>query len=183
MSTPVQNEIIKTKEESQARTSHAIRQEMIVYREMILNYVWIQTNWQWTVIWISFNKLGSLFQTAGAAWQKARLANAVLGVVLHRIRWDEGRNCLIGWFTRINDDRYPGRCVVNTLRVSSATLYVIWALIGKPVQSGQNWSDPIELPCTHHGTSERVLKSLKFINVRFWRAIEEAVAVIDTSAH
>ena len=39
MSTPVQNEIIKTKEESQARTSHAIRQEMIVYRGMILNYV------------------------------------------------------------------------------------------------------------------------------------------------
>ena len=30
MSTPVQNEIIKTKEESQARTSNAIRQEMIV---------------------------------------------------------------------------------------------------------------------------------------------------------
>ena len=30
MSTPVQNEIIKTKEESQARTSHAIIQEMIV---------------------------------------------------------------------------------------------------------------------------------------------------------
>ena len=35
----VQNEIIKTKEESQERTSHAIRQEMIVYRGMILNYV------------------------------------------------------------------------------------------------------------------------------------------------
>ena len=39
MSTPVQNEIIKTKEESQARTSHAITQEMFVYRGMILNYV------------------------------------------------------------------------------------------------------------------------------------------------
>ena len=46
MSTPVQNEIIKTKEESQAQTSHGIRQEMNVYRRMILNYVWIQTNWQ-----------------------------------------------------------------------------------------------------------------------------------------
>ena len=46
MSTPVQNEIIKTKEESQARTSHAIRQEMNIYRGMILNYVWTQTNWQ-----------------------------------------------------------------------------------------------------------------------------------------
>ena len=34
MSTPVQNEIIKT-EESQAQTSHAIRQEMNVYRGMI----------------------------------------------------------------------------------------------------------------------------------------------------
>ena len=39
MPTPVQNEIIKTKEESLARTSHAIRQEMNVYRGMILNYV------------------------------------------------------------------------------------------------------------------------------------------------
>ena len=39
MSTTVQNEIIKTKEESQVRTSHAIKQEMIAYREMILSYV------------------------------------------------------------------------------------------------------------------------------------------------
>ena len=53
-----------------------------------------------TVLWILFNKLGSLFQTTGAAWQKARFANAVLDVVLHRIRWDEGRNCLIGWLTQ-----------------------------------------------------------------------------------
>ena len=30
MSTQAQNEIMKAKEESQARTSHAIRQEMIV---------------------------------------------------------------------------------------------------------------------------------------------------------
>ena len=44
MSTPVQNEIVRTKEESQSRTSHAIRQEMNVYRGMILNYVLIQIN-------------------------------------------------------------------------------------------------------------------------------------------
>ena len=42
MSTPVQKEIIETKEEKQARTIHAIRQEMSVYRGMTLNYVWIQ---------------------------------------------------------------------------------------------------------------------------------------------
>ena len=85
---------------------------------------------------MKFNKLGSSFQIAGAAWQKARLS-AVLGAVLHRIRWVDGRNCLVGWLTRINDDRYPGRCMVNTLRVSSATLYNIRALIGSQCRAAR----------------------------------------------
>ena len=55
----------------------------------------------------------------------------------HRTRWVDGRNCLVGWFTRINDDRYPGRCVVYTLRVSSATLYVIRALIGSQCRAAR----------------------------------------------
>ena len=142
MSTPVQNEIIKTKEELQARTSHAITQEMNVYRGMILNYVWNQTalwtvNSAMTVLRTTFKKFGSLFQTAGAAWQKARLANAVLGAVLHRTRWVDGLNCLVGWLARINDDRYPGCCVVNSLRVSRATLYVIRALIGSQCRAAR----------------------------------------------
>ena len=108
---------------------------MNVYRGMILNYVWIQTNWQ--CYERHLKGLAVYSRPQEPRDKKPDSRTAVLGAVLHKTRWVDGRYCLVGWLTRINDDRYPGCCVVNTLRVISATLNVIRALIGSQCRAAR----------------------------------------------
>jgi len=67
----------------------------------------------------------SLFQTAGAAWQKAFLDKLRVTGLHWRMFAPRGLSCLGASYIRISSAKYCGSCLVSTLNVIGASLYLI----------------------------------------------------------